>query len=354
MKQYRLNLQTMRLSICGWSGSGKTWTLERLIPRFNQRNLSVCVVKHDAHALTLDSPHKDTGRLWDAGATRVIAHDAAQLFTRSVYQNQDNLIAAIEDASASADFILIEGHKNAPWPKLWLEHPANKDVPKNLTNVIEQIPYRDDRLERCEQAVMKWLGRQWKERRLNTGIAVGGRSLRMGVDKTQFVIHGERVIDRLAATAQSFSRKIVLLGNQNRVDQCDLPILPDVDDTKGPMAGMLSAMRWAPQDAWLFLACDMPLFDESALQWLVAQREPGVWAMIAKGNEGLHPLGAVYEPQMREVFERRACQGKYSIHGIADHPKTKIVEIPGELRDKWINCNTPDEWEKAKKLFSKT
>ncbi|MBI1390794.1 MAG: NTP transferase domain-containing protein [bacterium] len=202
-------------------------------------------------------------------------------------------------------------------------------------------------MENFEKVGISLLSRGGSDQILLAGITAGGRSQRMGFDKFELAYNGVRIVVRLANTVRQYAKEVVLLGDRAPGGQFERT-LPDAPDARGPVAGVLAAMRWAPQAAWLFLACDMPLMSAAALQWLISQREPGVWAVIPRDRDGLHPLGAIYEPNMRDVFETHVKQGNFSLHHAAQHPKTKIVDIPNQFRDSWTNCNTEEEWKIAK------
>jgi len=58
--------------IVGWSGAGKTTLIEQLLARFASRGLSVSVIKHAHHGFDIDRPGKDSWRHREAGATEVM------------------------------------------------------------------------------------------------------------------------------------------------------------------------------------------------------------------------------------------------------------------------------------------
>ena len=61
-------IQIPAISIMGWSGSGKTAFIEKLIPQLRARGLRVGVLKHDSHRFDMDREGKDTWRFGRAGA----------------------------------------------------------------------------------------------------------------------------------------------------------------------------------------------------------------------------------------------------------------------------------------------
>jgi molybdopterin-guanine dinucleotide biosynthesis protein A len=80
-----------------------------------------------------------------------------------------------------------------------------------------------------------------------------------------------------------------------------LSALPDVPDKRGPLAGMLAAMRWRLDVSWLFMACDLPQVSSMSVEWLIGKRAPGVWAILPRlpGTEGV---------ETRDPFRRRFRQ----------------------------------------------
>jgi molybdopterin-guanine dinucleotide biosynthesis protein B len=56
-------LQTRPLfGIAGWSNSGKTTLIEKLVRHFADRGLRVATIKHTHHKFDIDAPGSDTAR----------------------------------------------------------------------------------------------------------------------------------------------------------------------------------------------------------------------------------------------------------------------------------------------------
>ena len=60
------------IGIIGYSNSGKTTLIERLIPLFRQRGLAVSAIKNAHHGFDMDRQGKDSYRYRDAGAGQVL------------------------------------------------------------------------------------------------------------------------------------------------------------------------------------------------------------------------------------------------------------------------------------------
>ena len=117
-----------------------------------------------------------------------------------------------------------------------------------------------------------------------------------------------------------------------------VPVLPDVPERSGPIAGMLSAMRWRPDASWLFSACDLPLISAAAVDWLTKRRVAGAWAIMPRlaKTQVVEPLFALYEFRSGFLLERSRAP-----YDLARLPEVITPEPPEDLARAWSNVNTP-------------
>lgn len=99
----------------GFSGSGKTHLVERLIPALKLRGLRVSVVKHAHHSFDIDHPGKDTYRHREAGAFEVVVASDRRLalmreFEQPARLTVHQLLAELYDG---VDWVLVEGFKDS-------------------------------------------------------------------------------------------------------------------------------------------------------------------------------------------------------------------------------------------------
>ena len=105
----------MVLGFSGFSGSGKTTVIERLIPEFKKNGIRVAVIKHDAHDFDMDREGKDTYRFSAAGADIVMISSGSK--SARLSGSPSSLEDMIHDAG-DADIVLVEGYKHADIPKI--------------------------------------------------------------------------------------------------------------------------------------------------------------------------------------------------------------------------------------------
>ncbi|NPV06454.1 MAG: molybdopterin-guanine dinucleotide biosynthesis protein B [Anaerolineae bacterium] len=103
------------LVVAGYSDSGKTTLIERLVPELRRRGLRVGVVKHLGSHFDLDSPGKDTHRFWESGADSVgvLAPDRTLVMWRDANADLKALASLMP-----VDLVLAEGFKSGSGPRI--------------------------------------------------------------------------------------------------------------------------------------------------------------------------------------------------------------------------------------------
>ena len=110
---------TRLLGIVGWSGSGKTALLVKLIPVLVARGLKVATIKHAHHAFQVDRPGKDSHEHRQAGAGEVIVSSSGRWV--QMHENGDEAEATLAQLLrrlSPCDLVLVEGFKREGHPKL--------------------------------------------------------------------------------------------------------------------------------------------------------------------------------------------------------------------------------------------
>ncbi len=184
---------------------------------------------------------------------------------------------------------------------------------------------------------------------LNAVVLIGGGSRRMGMPKQNLRRDGVTLVEIAVAAVGCLADRVVLAG-VGAVPEAlhGLERLADAAGVPGPLGGILAAMRWDPDRAWIVAACDMPRIRVRAVEWLVSQRAPDVWAVLPRTAGGkVEPLLAVYEPEMKQVLEQRATKGFFGMQGLASSDKVGCPSPPTSIQDAWVNVNTLEEFERS-------
>ncbi|MBT3381216.1 MAG: molybdopterin-guanine dinucleotide biosynthesis protein B [Lentisphaerae bacterium] len=327
-------------AVCGWSGSGKTTVLIEVIQRLVRRGLTVGVVKQDVHGLNIDHEGKDTDRFYKAGAD-VLIRGPEQSFSRRHRTDYPPLVHLLKTICPRYDLILVEGHKTTPLPnKVWLLAEGEETCPPEATGIRHVLGRDEDRVGILLQMIDKWLPTLWRRAPLFAGILIGGEGLRMGQPKHVLRIKGRTYLEQIIDAVKPCVDQTVLLGEAHVPGSLsNVPRLPDAQGVRGPLAGMLAAMRWSPLTSWVFLGCDQPLVSPEALQWLLDTRKPGVWAVLPRlehSSDKMEPLLAYYDFRAAPMLE-----GVCKPVDIADSPRVATPLVPASFTCAWTNVNTP-------------
>ena len=331
-------------AICGHSGSGKTTLLEALLARLRGSGLAVAVAKFHAHRIDVDRPGKDSDRLFRAGAD-VFLQGPDEGFSRTLPAGRAPVLT-LADLSRRYDLVLVEGRKPLPCAKVWLLGDGERRVPREFAGIVASLSRQADRAEITWNILQSWLPAQWRRPPAYGCVLIGGGSTRMGRPKHLLKSGGKTWLATTVARLAKVTQRVAVVGAGDVPRSMgEVVRLPDAPGLRGPLAGILAAMRWAPWATWLVAACDMPNVSEEALAWLLATRRPGVWATLPRGpgRRGVEPLLAHYDFRARGLLEDLAAEGRSAPSLIVDCPKVFAPEPPADLRAAWENVNTPED-----------
>jgi len=106
------------LAIVGYSNSGKTTLMEKLIAGLTAKGLRIATIKHSHHQPELDTPGKDSWRHKQAGATGSLLLGPEQMMlVQDVRQTQTPQQLA-DLYFTGSDLVLLEGFASMPCAKI--------------------------------------------------------------------------------------------------------------------------------------------------------------------------------------------------------------------------------------------
>jgi len=188
-------------------------------------------------------------------------------------------------------------------------------------------------------------------------ILAGGRSTRMGTDKSLLRIEGMPLIahvatrfapqvERLVINANGGAARFAALGFQMQGleligdDGADAPGF----EPQGPLAGIAAALEFANRNNFRRVATvpvDAPLLPLDLVARLAAGTEDE--AAVAAGTDGMEPLFALWPAQFAPIVAAALADGERAVHRLIQRLPHRVVSFAsdGGEPSPFVNLNTP-------------
>lgn len=169
----------------------------------------------------------------------------------------------------------------------------------------------------------------------------GGLSSRMGKDKALIKYHGEPQKDHVFKLLEKFCDRVYFSANTQSI--ADNHTIKDAYPFQGPLNGILSAFKFQSDVAWLTVPIDMPLVDESIIQFLMDHRDvTKVATCFYDADDKLpEPLLTVWEPHSADLLKAFYEEGKFSPREFLRISNIQLLKVPDKKALK--NVNTPND-----------
>ena len=179
-------------------------------------------------------------------------------------------------------------------------------------------------------------------------ILAGGRSSRMGRDKTLLLFNNETLIERIVKELKGVVDDIIIASG--RTVKYNIDGIPEVCDAfagAGPMGGLHAGLMAAKHHYAFVISCDMPFFEGRMVKFLV-DRCNSYAAVVPFINGKFEPLCAVYSKECLEPIEKCLLANERKV--LQFYPQVKLLKISesdlgfGEDLEKiFYNLNTPQD-----------
>ena len=183
---------------------------------------------------------------------------------------------------------------------------------------------------------------------ITIAILAGGRSSRMGVDKSFVRLLGKTLIQHVLGRLTPLGAPIILITNRPEAyAPLGLSMFGDVIPDKGSLGGLYSAVTHSPTGHTLCVACDMPFLNPALLEYLIGLRQ-GYDVIVPRINGFPETLHAIYHKNclgpMREQIEgdRLKIVGFYGQVRVRLVEEAEVKRFDPDLRS-FVNVNTPEE-----------
>lgn len=180
-------------------------------------------------------------------------------------------------------------------------------------------------------------------------IFAGGKSSRMGRDKSQLPFGGHRSLSEYQyQRLGKYFDTVYLSAKSDKFDfQCH--ILEDRYEEHSPLAGLVTVFETLEADAVFILSVDTPFVDKDIIEKLMEQLDSEADVIAARSPSGLEPLCAIYKRSVLPKAKEMLQQGNHRLTHLLESLHTHSVIFESE--EMFFNLNHPDEYNKALRLL---
>lgn len=192
-----------------------------------------------------------------------------------------------------------------------------------------------------------------------TGIILaGGKSTRMGENKSLLEINGKKIILIIKELLKNiFEDVIIISDNCFDYNFLNIPVYPDFFKNKGPLSGIHSGLMNSRNEKNFMISCDMPLVSLELINYIIEYRtEKDIIVTSVRGN--IQPLCGIYGKSILSKMDRLLSDeqtGNYSIHRLLNLTDSEIIEISDKEfynENIFFNINNKEDYNNIKSILS--
>lgn len=196
-----------------------------------------------------------------------------------------------------------------------------------------------------------------------TGIILsGGKSLRMGTNKSFLDISGQTAIERTANLMKTLFHRVLLITNEPDLYQIpDVTVYQDIYKNMGPLAGIHSGLLNSNTDRNFIISCDMPLITSEIIRF-ISDYKSSKPIVIAKADGYNQQLCGIYSktclPYIDKILNKQDCEEprttgekkrRCKLMTLVHTMEGTIIDIEKEYKlykpNSFLNMNKPEEYE---------
>ena len=183
-----------------------------------------------------------------------------------------------------------------------------------------------------------------------TGIVLaGGKSSRMGSDKSKMILNGKTLIEYSIDALRPLCEKIVISSNKIIYDSTGCEVWPDELPDGSPMIGIYSCLKHSLTEINIILSCDMPLINPLLLEYLLSNSNDFDITVPIHGNNLIEPLCGIYKKSCIDVLKGFIDQSNYRLNECIRSTSHRLVTIdsqtPGFSENQFSNINTREDFQ---------
>ncbi len=193
-------------------------------------------------------------------------------------------------------------------------------------------------------------------------VLAGGKSKRFGEDKNQIKLGDKTLLEHvLSKINNKFEEILIVSSHKLEIKKSEnITIIPDCFDDFGPLAGVLSSMKWVKENQkqykWVAtFPSDTPFFEISIIEEYKKRININDSSLyFIKSNNKRHNIFGLWSIDLLDVLEDDLKNNNFrKVEDWADKIGVKTIDIEVNEFDPFFNINTKEDLEKAKEILDK-
>ena len=182
-----------------------------------------------------------------------------------------------------------------------------------------------------------------------TGIVLaGGRSSRMGEDKSLMRLNGKTLIEYSIDALRPICEKVIISSNNPNYDFTGCEVWPDELPDQAPIIGIYSCLKRSKTELNIILSCDIPLMSASMIGFLLAKSADYDITVPVHDNGQIEPLCGVYKKSSQEILKEFIESGNFRLNDCIRSASYQFIpvdaQIPCNTPNLFLNINTPSDF----------
>lgn len=201
-----------------------------------------------------------------------------------------------------------------------------------------------------------------------TGIILaGGKSTRMGENKSLLNLNGKTVIERVVSLMKSIFQEVIISTNTpEEYNFLNIPLYKDIYEYKGPLAGIHSGLSNSKTEKSFVVSCDIPLITREMIEFIINYKTDNP-ITICKADGFLQQLAGSYSKSVLPNIEKlltapqneqkgqKKTNSKSAVLSLLETIPTEIInaeELSIYRANMFFNMNRAEDYEKIKVIMN--
>ena len=193
-------------------------------------------------------------------------------------------------------------------------------------------------------------------------VLAGGKSKRFGEYKNHIKLGDKTLLEHVLFKISNKFREILIVSSHNQEIKKleNVTVIPDCFDDFGPLAGVLSSMKWVKENQkhykWIAtFPSDTPFFETSIIEEYKKRiKINNSLLYFVKSNNKRHNIFGLWSINLMEILEKDLIKNNFrKVEEWANKIGVKTIDIKISKFDPFFNINTKEDFDEAKKILDK-